>query len=269
VFDLRAYLSGLAVLLVAAAATWVVSVVKRDVGIVDILWGPLFLAAAFAYAWPFAPLPLRGLLVLVLVTVWAVRLAAYIALRNAGAGEDYRYREIRRRNEPNFAFKSLYLVFWLQAVLAWLISLPLLAVQRSANPLGWLDAAGVLLVVGGLLFESIADAQLQRFKANSANRGRVLDRGLWRYSRHPNYFGECCVWWGFACFGLGAGAWWVLVSPLIMTWLLLRVSGVALLERTIGDRRPAYAEYVRRTSAFIPLPPRKPAVHRAAVDLES
>lgn len=268
-FDLPAYLLGLVALLAAAAATWAVSVAKRDVSIVDVLWGPLFLVAALAYAWPFEELTARGILVLVLVAAWSVRLAVYIAARNAGHGEDYRYREIRRRNEPGFTFKSLYLVFWLQAVLAWVVSLPLLAAQRGANALGWLDWAALVLVVGGLLFEGIADAQLQRFKADPRNRGRVLDRGLWRYSRHPNYFGECCVWWGFACFGFAVGAWWVLASPLLMTWLLLRVSGVALLERTIVDRRPAYAEYVRRTSAFVPLPPRKLAVHRAAVDLES
>jgi steroid 5-alpha reductase family enzyme len=262
-------LLGLGVLLAAATATWLVSVAKRDVGIVDILWGPLFALAALAYAWPFDALPLRGMLVLALVTAWAVRLAVYLSIRNSGGGEDYRYREIRRRNEPGFALKSLYLVFWLQASLAWLVSLSLLAALRGTASLGWLDAAGAALVVGGLVFESVADAQLQRFKRNPANRGRVLHRGLWRYSRHPNYFGECCVWWGFACFGLAAGGWWSLVSPLLMTWLLLRVSGVALLESTIADRRPAYAEYVRLTSAFFPLPPRKHAVRRAAVDLET
>jgi steroid 5-alpha reductase family enzyme len=267
-FDLRAYLAGLVVLLVATFATWAVSVAKRDVGIVDIVWGPSFLGAALVYAAPFDSLPPRAWLVLALVAAWAARLAIHIALRNTGAGEDYRYREIRRRNEPNFAFKSLYLVFWLQAGLAWIVSLPLLAAQRGAAPLGWLDLAGALLVVGGLLFESVADTQLRSFKADPGNRGRVLDRGLWRYSRHPNYFGECCVWWGFACFGFATGAWWVLVSPLLMTWLLLRVSGVALLEQTIGERRPAYADYVGRTSAFLPLPSRKSPVHRAAVDLE-
>jgi steroid 5-alpha reductase family enzyme len=267
-FDVRAYFVALAALLVAATATWVVSVAKRDVSIVDVLWGQLFFVAALVYAWPFADLSLRGLLVVVLVAVWSTRLALHIALRNVDAGEDYRYREIRRRNEPNFAFKSLYLVFWLQAVLAWLISLPLLAVQRSAAPLGWLDALGLLLVTGGFVLESVADVQLARFKASPANAGRVLDRGLWRYSRHPNYFGECCVWWGFACFGLAAGAWWSVLSALLMTYLLLRVSGVALLEQTIADRRPAYVDYIRRTSAFVPWPRRKLTVHRAAVDLE-
>jgi steroid 5-alpha reductase family enzyme len=268
-FDVQTYLAALAALLVAATAIWAVSVVKRDVSIVDVLWGQLFLVAALVYAWPFAGMSLRGIVVVVLVAVWSARLSAYIALRSADAGEDYRYREIRRRNEPNFALKSLYLVFWLQAVLASLVSLPLLAAQRGAAPVGWLDLVGLALVTGGFVLESLADLQLARFKADPRNRGRVLDRGLWRYSRHPNYFGECCVWWGFTCFGLAAGAWWSLVSGLLMTFLLLRVSGVALLEQTIADRRPAYAEYVRRTSAFVPWPRRKTAVHRAAVDLES
>jgi steroid 5-alpha reductase family enzyme len=267
VFDLNAYLLGLGVLLATATATWCVSVAERDVSIVDGLWGPLLALAALAYAWPFAGLTARGVLVVALVVVWALRLAVYITTRNAGAGEDYRYREIRRRNEPNFAFKSLYLVFGLQAVLAWLVSLPLLAAQRGAAPLGTLDIVGAALALGGLAFESVADWQLARFKRDLTNHGRVLDCGLWRYSRHPNYFGECCVWWGFGCLGIAAGGWWSLVSPLLMTWLLLRVSGVALLEQTIADRRPGYADYVRRTSAFLPLPPRKPSVTRARVDL--
>jgi steroid 5-alpha reductase family enzyme len=266
VFDLTAYLLGLGALLAAAAATWALSVAKRDVSIVDSLWGPMFALAALAYAWPFAELAPRGALVLALVGAWALRLTLYITARNAGAGEDYRYREIRRRNEPHFALKSLYLVFGLQAVLAWLVSLPLLAAQRGAPDLGLLDAVGVALALGGLVLESVADWQLARFKRDDGNRGRVLDRGLWRYSRHPNYFGECCVWWGFGCLGLAAGGWWSLVSPLIMTVLLLRVSGVALLEQTIGERRPGYADYVQRTSAFVPWPARKPLPPQMPID---
>jgi steroid 5-alpha reductase family enzyme len=266
-FDLGAYLAGLVFLLAAAAAVWAVSVVKRDVSIVDMLWGPMFVVGALVYAWPLDALGERGALALALVTVWAARLASYIAWRNHGQGEDYRYREIRRRNEPHFAFKSLYLVFGLQAVLAWIASAPLLATAKSDAPLGALDAAGAVLVIVGLALETVADGQLAFFKRDPRNRGRVLDRGLWRYSRHPNYFGECCVWWGFACFAFAAGAWWAVVSPLLMTWLLLRVSGVALLEQSIGDRRPGYADYVRRTSAFVPWPPRKPKIVRAEVDL--
>lgn len=266
-FELRVYLLGLAAQLAAAIAIWLVSVLKRDVSIVDSLWGPLFVLAALAYAWPLDALGTRATLALVLVALWALRLTLHITWRNHGAGEDYRYREIRRRNEPNFALKSLYLVFGLQAVLAWIVSAPFLATARGEVPLGPLDWLGVALVVAGLGMESVADWQLERFKRAADNRGRVLDRGLWRYSRHPNYFGECCVWWGFACLAFGTGAWWALVSPVLMTWLLLRVSGVALLEQTIGDRRPGYADYARRTSAFVPWPPRKPAVTRARVDL--
>lgn len=266
-FESRAYLLGLGAQLAAAAAVWVVSVVKRDASIADSLWGPLFLIAAVVYAEPLAALGPRGVLALALVALWSLRLAAYITWRNWGEAEDARYREIRRRNEPHFALKSLYLVFGLQAVLAWVVSLPLLATARGDSPLGLLDAFGAGLALTGLGLETVADFQLARFKRDARNRGRVLDGGLWRYSRHPNYFGECCVWWGLACLALGAGAWWAVVSPLLMTWLLLRVSGVALLEKSIGDRRPAYAAYVRRTSAFVPWPPREPAVERSGGDL--
>ena len=158
-------------------------------------------------------------------------------------------------------------MFGLQAVLAWLVSAPLLAAQLSAAPLERARLArprarGVRAPV-----RKRRRLAARPFQSCGDNRDRVLDRGLWRYSRHPNYFGECCVWWGIACFGLAAGGFWSLVSPLLMTFLLLRVSGVTLLEQSIGDRRPGYADYVRRTSAFIPLPPRKLAVNRAAVDL--
>jgi steroid 5-alpha reductase family enzyme len=266
-FDVERYALGLGALLFAAVATWLVSVAKRDASIVDTLWGPFFVLAAFVYAWPLSEVTERGALVLAFVGAWALRLAAHISMRNAGAGEDYRYREIRSRNEPNFALKSIYLVFGLQAVLAWLVSLALLAALRGVAPLGVLDAIGFALALFGLVIESVADRQLVHFKREPSNRGRVLDRGLWRYSRHPNYFGECCVWWGLGCIGLAAGGWWSLVSPLLMTWLLLRVSGVALLEQTIADRRPAYTEYAKRTSAFVPLPPRRVAVSRTPIDV--
>ncbi len=267
--DPTRYLEGLIAMLVAATIVWVVSVAKRDASIVDGLWGPLFVLGALAYAWPVSAAPPRGACVLALLTVWAVRLSVHVVARNRGHGEDYRYREIRRRNEPNFALKSLWLVFWLQAMLAWLISLPLLAAQTSAVPMGLLDGLGFALAVFGLAFETVADRQLARFRRDPANRGQVLDRGLWRYTRHPNYFGEACVWWGFGLVGVAAGAWWSLVSSVLITWLLLRVSGVALLERTIGERRPAYAAYVRRTSAFVPWPRRRLPRGDAVVDLEA
>jgi steroid 5-alpha reductase family enzyme len=266
VFDLRSYGVALAALLVAATLCWLVSVPKRDVSIVDSLWGALFVAAAGVYVAGTGGGP-RAWLVFVLIASWALRLTVYITWRNWGEGEDHRYRAIRRRNEPKFWLKSLYLVFGLQAVLAWIVSLPLLAAVGSSRPLGWIDALGVAVFAFGFGFESLGDWQLARFRADAANRGRVLDRGLWRYTRHPNYFGECCLWWGLYLIAVAAGGWWSIVSPLLMTLLLLKVSGVALLEQTIVERRPGYVDYVRRTSAFVPLPRRKPIVARAVTEL--
>ena len=249
---LLAWAAVLPAILVVALLAWAIATLRRNVGLVDIFWSLFFLAAALAYATPH--IDARGVVVLVLAALWGLRLAAYLAWRNWNAEEDRRYREIRARNEPNFALKSLYLVFGLQAVLAWLISAPLFAAFRGSADLNALDAAGITLVVFGVLFEAIADWQLARFKGEQANAGRVMDRGLWRYTRHPNYFGECCVWWGFWLIGVGAGGAWTVFAPLLMTFLLLRVSGVALLEKGISERRPEYREYVRRTNAFFPGP---------------
>jgi steroid 5-alpha reductase family enzyme len=255
-FDPGAFLHGGAVILALALAGWVVSLVRGRVDMVDALWALLFLAAAVAYALSAAALHGRAMLVLALVALWALRLSGYILLRNHGKPEDRRYRAIRERNQPHFAIKSLYLLFGLQAALAWLISLPLLAAIASTAPWGWLDVAGVAMWAVGFGFEAVADRQLARFKRMPQSAGQVMDSGLWRYSRHPNYFGECCVWWGFYLIALGAGGWWALLSPLLVTFLLLRVSGVALLEKDIGSRRPEYAAYRARTPAFFPRPPR-------------
>ncbi len=241
-------------------ATWLLSVVRRDVGVVDSLWGLFFPAGAFVYAGTAPATGARAVLVLVLVCVWAVRLSGYITWRGWGQPEDHRYQAIRRRNQPNFAVKSLYLVFGLQALLAWVVSLPLLAAIAAPSPLTGLDWAGAALWAFGFLFEAVGDLQLARFKSDPASRGRVLDSGLWRYTRHPNYFGEFCLWWGFYLIAAGAGGWWAVISPLLMSVLLLRVSGVALLEKDIGERRPAYRQYIAGTSAFFPWPPRIGAI---------
>jgi steroid 5-alpha reductase family enzyme len=196
---------------------------------------------------------------LVLVALWAARLTVYIARRNRGAPEDRRYASMRAAHGPGFWWKSLYLVFGLQAILAWVISLPLLAAILGVRSLGWLDYLALALWLVGLAFEALADRQLAEFKSRPENAGQVMDRGLWRYTRHPNYFGEACMWWGLYLFALAAGGWWSLPAPILMTWLLLRVSGVRLLEQDIGERRPGYRDYVRRTNAFIPGPPRSAA----------
>jgi steroid 5-alpha reductase family enzyme len=250
------WLAALPALLAAAALTWIVSVAKRNVTIVDTLWPLLFVIAAAVYVGVQPEPSSRAWLVLALVTLWGLRLATYLAWRNSGHDEDRRYQAIRRRNEPNFALKSLWLIFGFQAALAWVISLPLAGAAAGVASLGLLDGLGVVLFAVGLFFEAVGDLQLARFKSDPANAGRVMDRGLWRWTRHPNYFGDFCVWWGFYLLALGAGAWWSIAGPLIMSFLLLRFSGVRLLERDIGERRPAYAEYVRRTNAFLPGPRR-------------
>ena len=256
---LHAALLGLAVAAALAFLTWLASLVQRDVSLVDRMWSLLIAVPLVAYA---AVLPWGGkrmTVMAVLLASWAVRLALYVSWRNWGHGEDRRYQAIRARNQPNFAFKSLYLVFALQAVLAWLVSLPLLAVL--AEPRAWfvpIDCTGATIALFGIVFEAIGDQQLATFKSNPANKGRVMDRGVWRYTRHPNYFGEFCVWWGFFIMVLPHG-WWSVASPLVMSILLIKVSGVGLLEKDIGERRPAYRDYIARTPAFFPWMPKRPA----------
>jgi len=256
-FDLKLWLDALAVMLLLGFGTWLLSLPLRNVSIVDSLWSLLQLAAVIVYARAALPESTRAMVVAVLTVLWSLRLALYIGWRNHGHGEDRRYQQIRRNNDPDFAIKSLYIVFGLQCVLAWVVSLPLLAALQSQNAFGLIDAVGVALWLIGMGFEVIGDAQLAAFRADAQNRGRVLNAGLWRYTRHPNYFGECCLWWGIYLLALGAGGWWAIASPLLMSFLLLKVSGVTLLERDIGERRPGYAEYVAATSAFFPWPPRR------------
>jgi steroid 5-alpha reductase family enzyme len=247
--------AGLAATVLLAVLTWVASLLRHDVSLVDRMW-PVFIAAAGgAFAWTLHADSARAGWMLALVLLWALRLSAYITHRNWGHGEDRRYQAIRARNEPGFAIKSLVLVFALQAVLAWVVASPLLVGVAAASAIGWLDMLGIGIAAFGIVYEALADAQMARFKADPANAGRVMDRGLWRHSRHPNYFGECCAWWGLwlVCIGgAGLAGAWTVISPLLMTVLLLKVSGVSLLEKDIADRRPAYRDYIARTPAFFP-----------------
>jgi steroid 5-alpha reductase family enzyme len=254
--ELQLWLLGLAATALVAALCWLFSLPLRDASIVDRVWSLLFVAAALVYARYGHPSAARLWLTMVPLLLWALRLAAHITWRNWGHGEDRRYRQIRQNHQPGFALKSLYLVFGLQAILAWIISLPLLATLLAVRPPGWRELPGLTVWLVGFVFEAVADYQLARFRADPAQRGKVMDRGLWRYSRHPNYFGECCLWWGFYLLALAAGAWWSIVAPLLMTVLLLRVSGVSLLEQDISERRPGYRSYIMRTSAFVPRRPR-------------
>jgi steroid 5-alpha reductase family enzyme len=243
----------------AMFALWLLSLAKRDASIVDIWWGPGFVAIALvSLLTGEGGDPARRALQTALVAAWGLRLGGYLFWRNWGAGEDPRYGAMRRHYGAHFPLVSLAIVFGLQGVLMWLVSLPVQIVHvSSGGGLGALDALGTALVLVGLCFESVGDWQLARFKADPASARQVMDRGLWRYTRHPNYFGDCCVWWGMYAIAAGTPAGrWTLASPALMTLLLLRVSGVTLLERTIGRRRPGYAEYAQRTSAFFPRPPR-------------
>ena len=248
--------------LVAAAlaslmlATWLLSLRLRDVSIVDVAWGLGFVLAgwiAFAAGDGDGPRPLLAAL---LVTAWGLRLGGYIALRKRRhPGEDPRYAKWRERRQT-FWIYSLVVVFALQGALQWLVSLPLMGAGTSEGALGALDVAGIALWAVGLGFEAVGDAQLARFKADESNRGSVMDRGLWRYTRPPNYFGDACVWWGLYALALAGGAWWALPGPLVMTLLLTRISGKDHLEKSMSER-PGYAAYVERTSGFVPLPPRR------------
>jgi steroid 5-alpha reductase family enzyme len=239
---------------------WIVSLRIRNASIVDVWWGPGFALIAllsFALA-PDGPLPRRPL-VLILTALWGLRLGIHLLVRNAGRGEDFRYAAMRKHWGDAFPLKSLTTVFLLQAVLMWLVSLPVQVALQGQTPaaLGAWDALGIVVFAIGLFFETVGDAQLARFKADPANAARVMDRGLWRFTRHPNYFGDACAWWGLWLIACAVpGGFWSIVGPIVMTVLLTRVSGVPMLERTIGRRRPGYDEYVRRTSAFLPRPPR-------------
>jgi len=240
----------------AAALTllWLASLRLRDVSIVDVYWGLGFAQIAIITAALAGGYPWRKLLITLLTVLWGLRLGMYLFWRNAGHGEDYRYQAMRRAHGARFPLVSLVTVFGLQGVLMWLVSLPVQFAQLAPAPahLTGLDAVGAALWLVGLGFESVGDLQLARFKADPANAGKVMDRGLWRYTRHPNYFGDACVWWGLWLIAAAAGAWWTVLGPLLMTLFLMKVSGVAMLERTIVKRRPEYADYIARTPAFVP-----------------
>ncbi|MFI6336823.1 DUF1295 domain-containing protein [Streptomyces sp. NPDC050535] len=239
--------------------TFVIAVRKGVHRVVDVAWGVGFTAVAVVTCAVSADSGDAGrrYLVTVLTAVWGLRLALHIARRGRGHGEDPRYEKMLAKASGNRNLYALRMVYLLQGALVWLVSLPVQAAQYIAGPLSGLAVAGTALWALGMFFEAVGDAQLARFKRDPANRGQVMDRGLWRYTRHPNYFGDFCVWWGLfliACDSLGAAAA-VAVSPVVMSLLLIRGSGKPLLERHMAER-PGYAEYVARTSGFFPLPPR-------------
>jgi steroid 5-alpha reductase family enzyme len=252
------YAIAFGIILALMTLLWLISLRLKNSSIVDIFWGTGFVIAAWVYfaLTPDGYLP-RKLLLSLLVTTWGLRLSIYIFRRNWGKPEDFRYQKWRNESGGIWWWKSFFQVFLLQGVLLWVISVPLLAAQFYALPaqLTVIDFLGLTVWLVGFYFEAMGDYQLSRFKSNPENKGKVMDRGVWRYTRHPNYFGDSAQWWGYYLVAAAAGGWWTVYSPALMTLFLLRVSGVALLEKTL-ETRPGYKEYAERTSAFIPWLPR-------------
>lgn len=247
------------VLLLFMSLIFCLAMARKDNSIVDIAYGPAFLLASWSAYLAAGSGHARQLLLLSLLTLWGLRLAAHIALRKRGeAGEDFRYQPWRHAWGKSFVWRSFLQIFMLQGAVVLLVALPvLLVIQRPGGPLSLLDLSGSLLWLLGFSFEAVGDWQLLRFKANPANKGRIIQHGLWRYTRHPNYFGETTLWWGIFLIGLGAGHGTVgIISPLLISFLLLKVSGIPLLEAKYAAN-PEFESYKTRTSVFIPWWPRE------------
>lgn len=239
---------------------WIWSIIIKNVSIVDIFWGFGFVVVNAFYVFMSGELNPRKILVLALVTIWGLRLSIYLAARNIGKGEDFRYREFRRNyGEERYWWVSYFQTFLLQGVLIMIVSLPLSGISMGNHPgnLNLIDYIGIFVWLVGFAFEAGGDFQLSRFRRDAGNKGKVLDTGFWRYTRHPNYFGDSAVWWAFALFSIAAGSYWQVAGSVVMTLLIIRVSGVALLEKTLNNSKPQYEEYVRKTSAFFPWFPKK------------
>jgi steroid 5-alpha reductase family enzyme len=240
---------------------WLLSLLKRDASVVDPFWGLGFVLVSWFCFSRSSGSGFSGLVLCVLVTIWGLRLSGYLLWRNWGEEEDRRYAAMREKHGASFAWKSLITVFLLQGLVMWLVSFPIQAgvyfSEWAAPGIFALTAIslGACIWLVGLLFETIGDWQLAQFKAKPDNRGKVLESGLWRYTRHPNYFGDFCIWWGIYIVSLASGVVWTIFAPLLMSVLLLKVSGVSLLEKDISDRRPDYQQYILRTNAFFPGPP--------------
>jgi len=238
---------------------WILSLRRRDASIVDIAWGSGFVLVAWAVLVAASPRRAVDWVLPCLVTFWGLRLSGYLAWRNHGQPEDYRYRQMREKWGDAFWWVSLLTVFGLQGVVMWVVSLPIqTGIGRDGAAASWLTLLGVVLWAIGFCFEAVGDWQLARFKSNPSNKGVVLDKGLWRYTRHPNYFGDFLVWWGLFSVAWSLGApWWTVVSPATMSVLLMYVSGVTLLEKSLTAAKPTYQTYVQQTNAFFPGPPKR------------
>jgi len=254
------YLIALLSIILMMSALWIVSIFIKNVSIVDLFWGFGFVVSALVYFIFTDGYYMRKILLLALVSFWGLRLSIYLAWRNVGKGEDFRYAQFRKNyGEHRYWWISFFQTFLLQGVLMWLISAPLLgAMFYSQNSsLGILDFIGIALWIIGISFEAGGDFQLAKFKSNPVNKGKVLNTGFWRYTRHPNYFGDSAVWWGYGFICLAAGSYIPGLGSLLMTALIIKVTGVTLLEKSLKNSKPEYREYIEKTSAFIPWFPKK------------
>jgi steroid 5-alpha reductase family enzyme len=257
---LQIYFQGFLLIMVLMTLLWVVSIILRNVSIVDLFWGLGFVITAGFYFIKTDGFEPRKVILIVLVAIWGVRLSVYLALRNIGKGEDFRYKQFRQSyGEKRYWWISFFQTFLLQGVLMWLISAPLLGGQyyRLHCSLGIPDYIGIIFWLIGFCFEAGGDFQLARFRADPANKGKVLDKGFWRFTRHPNYFGDSAVWWGYGFLCMASGSYIPILGSLLMTALIIKVSGVALLEKSLKEQKPQYKEYIEKTSAFLPWFPKK------------
>jgi len=253
------YIQSLFLILSMVSILWIISVALKNVSIVDLFWGAGFVVINTFYFFNTDTTPAK-IVLLVLVAIWGLRLSIYLAWRNIGKGEDFRYREFRRQyGEKNYWWISFFQTFLLQGILMWVISLPLLGINlNSSSPnLEVLDFVGIFVWLIGFVFEAGGDFQLARFRKDITNKGKVLDTGFWHYTRHPNYFGDSAVWWGYGLLCVSTGSYWYVTGSVLMTLLIIKVSGVALLEKSLKEAKPQYHDYIRKTSSFIPWFPKK------------
>jgi len=250
--------------LFAFACFWLVQVKTKDAGVVDIYWGPGFAVIVFIYVFLHPNMTLWLWIIAIITIAWSLRLGIHMGIRHyKSKGEDRRYALMRRKNGKSFWWSSLFKVFLLQAVLMWIIASSQHAAfsntESSTHEVNFvLFLVGLDLFVVGFALETIADYQLSKFKSESRNAGKTMSEGLWAWSRHPNYFGEMVLWWGIGLCGFAvSGIWWAFVGPALLTFLLLRVSGVALLEQHLLPEKEGYDAYTKNTSRFIPLPPKR------------
>ena len=258
------YIQAFLVILVLMTTLWIISIIIKNVSIVDLFWGFGFVLTGGFYFLKTDGFEPRKIILMTLVAIWGLRLSFYLAWRNHGKGEDFRYKQFRKNyGENRYWWISFFQTFLLQGVLMWFISAPLLGAQYYglSNPLGILDYTGIAFWLIGFSFEAGGDFQLALFKADPANKGKVMDKGFWRYTRHPNYFGDSSVWWGYGFICLASGSYLPVLGSLLMTALIIKISGIALLEKSLKEQKPQYKEYIEKTSAFLPWFPKKPPTH--------